>query len=322
MTTDTLNALAQQALDAWGGPGKAPRLVSHRENAVFEAHLKDGTQAALRLHRPGYNSVAEIQSELWWTHALAEQGFPAPKPIPSKSGDLLVQLGGNQVATVISWVDGAPIGATNDRLAGSLSDQIVLYRQVGDLLARLHTQSDALELPQTFTRRNWNADGFLGDKPLWGEFWLNPALTSDEVELVQSARTKAQDDLKAYEAEGADTGLIHADALRENVFQTEHGLTLIDFDDAGYGFRLFDLTTALSQSIEDDNYTALMDAVFEGYGKLRPLGSKDTSRVSLFAMLRTFASLGWVVPRLPADHPGISRYVRRATTAAHTYLNG
>ena len=140
-------------------------------------------------------------------------------------------------------------------------------------------------------------------------------------ELVQTARTEAIADLTRYKYEGADFGLIHADAVRENVFNTAQGLCLIDFDDAGFGFRLYDLTTALSQSVEDVNYADLMDAVLDGYGRLRPLSNADRERTALFRMLRAFASMGWAVPRMSPDSPEFYRYVRRALVAAEQYLD-
>ena len=66
-----LQDLAAKAVQAWGGSSHAPRLLSHRENAVFEVDLPGG-RAALRLHRPGYRTDAHILSELSWTRQLVE----------------------------------------------------------------------------------------------------------------------------------------------------------------------------------------------------------------------------------------------------------
>ncbi len=321
MSVEQLTQAAVSALAEWGGCEGVPKLVSHRENAVFEVRLKSGEKVALRLHRPGYNSSGEIKSEIWWTHELATFGFLVPVPIPASDGRLLANVEDGQTATAISWVDGDPIGASGASLDGSLSEQVKLYQQVGSLLAELHNITDKLSIPEEFERRNWDSDGFLGEDPLWGKFWENPALDKVGQELVQTARTEAIADLTRYKYEGADFGLIHADAVRENVFNTAQGLCLIDFDDAGFGFRLYDLTTALSQSVEDVNYADLMDAVLDGYGRLRPLSNADRERTALFRMLRAFASMGWAVPRMSPDSPEFYRYVRRALVAAEQYLD-
>ena len=46
-----------------------------------------------------------------------------------------------------------------------------------------------------------------------------------------------------------DRGLIHADLLGENILDDGAGLRLIDFDDCGWGFRFYDLGTAMLQSL-------------------------------------------------------------------------
>jgi Ser/Thr protein kinase RdoA (MazF antagonist) len=315
-----MNDVATQALAAWGG-GSAPRLISHRENAVFAVTLRDGRRAALRLHRPGYNSAEEIKSELWWTGALTDAGFPAPAPVATKSGALMQHMPDGQIATMIGWVDGAQIGAGGTPLAGTMAEQTALYRQLGALLAQLHTTSDALFLPGDFQRRDWNLEGFLGEAPLWGRFWENPLLDDTTRPLILKARQKAVEELTAY-APNADHGLIHADALRENVFRTGDRLTLIDFDDAGFGFRMYDLAVTLSQSLMDDNFEALKTALLEGYARHRPLGRHDIECFTLFTSLRAFASFGWIMPRLKPDDPAASCYLTRVTRAAETYLKG
>lgn len=314
-----MKQLAQQAAAAWGGVEVGPDLISHRENAVFSVQFENYTKAALRLHRPGYNSVQEIKSELWWTNALAENGFPAPRPIAAIDGSFLVELADNMFATVISWVDGAPIGAAGEPLSGSPLDQIQLYSNLGAVLARLHMESDALKLPADFQRRKWDVEGLLGTDPLWGRFWESSALSADTKRVIDVARMQAHHDLAEY-SKDADFGLIHADALRENVFQSDTGLTLIDFDDAGFGFRMFDLAVAVSQSRDDANLPDLRDAIVTGYSKIRPLSDADLKHFDLFTMLRCFASLGWSTSRLPEGHSDLKRYARRAEMAANDYI--
>jgi Ser/Thr protein kinase RdoA (MazF antagonist) len=318
--TGSTSDLARAALTAWDAGATAPRLISERENAVFEIALADGHRAVLRLHRHGYNSLAEIRSELWWMKELAHAGFATPAPIATRDGALVHVLDTGRAATVLSWADGAPVGDGNAPLPGTAAEQRARYREIGAMLARLHALSDTFAPPDWFTRRAWDIDGFLGPDPEWGRFWENPALTEEGRAIVQTARAAARADLEAHAATGADFGLIHADALRENVFAGAKGLTLIDFDDAGFGFRLYDLTTAVSQSIDDPDHGALLDAVVEGYAARRTLSDQERRLLPLFAMLRTFASCGWVLPRLPADHPRIPKSARRAVAAARTYL--
>ena len=107
-------------------------------------------------------------------------------------------------------------------------------------------------------------------------------------------------------------------ALQENVFQTEAGLTLIDFDDAGFGYRGYDLGVCLSQHYATRHLNDLIAAVAEGYGTLRQAPSIED--IKFFLMLRGLASCGWVITRQPKKSPVQRRYAERALHLAHQWL--
>lgn len=310
----TAQAEAEAALAAWGGAKSPPRLIKDRENAVFEVVLTDGTRAALRLHRPGYQSAAAIRSELWWTLALADAGLPVPRPIRTLKGALL-HPAAPRAASVIEWVEGIPLGAAFQPLSGSLNSQKKRFRTIGRLLAELHNATNALTLPTGFTRPHWDAGGLLGDTPFWGRFWENPALTAAERDLVLAARSAARDIL---DATPLDTGLIHADLMRENILFAGDTATLIDFDDCGFGYRLYDLGTLMLQNLDEPAYPALRAAAIEGYASARPL--PDAHLVDMFTMLRCLASCGWAVPRMAPHDPRLRSYATRAARQAEAFL--
>jgi len=113
----------------------------------------------------------------------------------------------------------------------------------------------------------------------------------------------------------ADYGLIHADLLQENILQNADGLWMIDFDDAGYGYRLFDLGTALIQHAECAYLPALRASLIEGYAAKRSVLVSDFD-VQVFTMLRAFASTGWIISRASADDGRQRFYSDRALRLA------
>ncbi|MGB5556772.1 MAG: phosphotransferase [Paracoccaceae bacterium] len=312
------DAAVREALALWGGSDCAPRLISHRENAVYEVELPSG-RAALRLHRVGYRSAAEIRSELSWTEALVERGFVAPTPVRALDGSMVLGLGSGQLVSVISWMEGTPIGAVGVPLVGSAEDQAALYHGVGGMLARLHNVTDALELREGFTRPRWDCAGLTGPGPLWGRYWEAPGLSGTEVALIVAARDRARARLAEFDAE-ADCGLIHADALRENVFRTGKGLALIDFDDSGFGYRMYDLASSVTQAVDDAAYPEIVDGLLDGYAAERPLAVAARDLFQMFAMLRAFSAVGWTIPRVAANDPKLAIYRRRALSAAEGFL--
>jgi Ser/Thr protein kinase RdoA (MazF antagonist) len=147
-------------------------------------------------------------------------------------------------------------------------------------------------------------------------------LSDPESALLRQARSQALADLATFAAEAGDFGLIHADVLRENLLRDGPGLWLIDFDDSGFGFRLYDLGTALSQSLEEPQLARLAEALLTGYARTRPLPADAARRLTLFAMLRTLASCGWIASRAGRGDPRPRFYADRALRTARAYLDG
>ena len=117
-----------EALAAFGG--RAARLIAERENAVYAAELPGG-KAAIRLHRPGYQTPAAIRSELDWMAALAKAGVRVPAPLGGP-----VTLSTGRLATAVRWVEGTPLGEGGAPLPGSALEQIERFRAVGRAVAR------------------------------------------------------------------------------------------------------------------------------------------------------------------------------------------
>ena len=301
----------------WGGYIEQPKLIKHRENAVFDVTLRGNVRVALRLHRPGYKKQEEIESELWWTNALAEQGFPVPVPVQNVDGNYLSEISPEFIATVIKWVNGKPIG-TADANQFKISKKIDF--ELGKVIGNLHNITEDLSFPDWFSRPSWGIEGLLGEYPNWGKFWEGEHLRSQEKEIFTIARDRAYSLLKQYEKEGAKTLLIHADVIGENVFQNDSGISLIDFDDCGYGFPIYDLATATIQSLEDINYQRRCNLILEGYDKVRSLKQIDTDLFPIFAMLRVLATSAWIVPRVSTNDPKIQIYKDRAITQAVEFL--
>lgn len=321
MTETEALTLAEEAALHWTGCAD-PRPLSHRENAVFAVALPDAARGVLRLHRKGYQSEEAIRSELWWMDALAEAGLAVPRPQRTTDGALLAQLADGRIASVLSWVEGRPIGTGGAPLEGTPDDQMRLYASVGHAIAQVHVASDQLSLPPWFSRPHWDSEGLLGPAPFWGRFWDHPAASEPEAILLQEARRLARERLSDYAAQGADQGLIHADLLRENILCDGPHARLIDFDDCGFGFRLYDLGTALAQNLEEPALDLIATGLVEGYATLRPLTDADMAMLPVFVMLRTLASVGWTMPRLAPGDPRIRAYLNRAVRTAHAVLEG
>jgi Ser/Thr protein kinase RdoA (MazF antagonist) len=217
---------------------------------------------------------------------------------------------------VVTWLDGKPLGKSREPL--KLPDAPAVFHTLGREMAKLHLACDAWTRPVRFTRCAWDAEGLLGDDPLWGRFWENPTLDADTKRLLTAFRSVAMRHLARVP--DLDQGLIHADLVRENVMLDGDGqIAMIDFDDGGFGYRLFDLATALLKNRREPNYPALLSALIAGYRSVRWL---DTTELDLFLCLRAVTYLGWIVPRMdePSSHVRNARFITDAQELCGAYM--
>jgi Ser/Thr protein kinase RdoA (MazF antagonist) len=112
--------------------------------------------------------------------------------------------------------------------------------------------------------------------------------------------------------------------VRENVLLDGDAIQIIDFDDCGHGWHVYDLAVALYQNRDEAIYPLIEASLLDGYRQERDLTPEDIASLPLFSALRAFAFLGWVQSRVEGD---VNRNagMRISTIAAHVvaaYLRG
>jgi len=316
-----LTAFAELVLDQWDGGWRTVRLIKYRENAVFAVARATGERAVLRIHRPGYHSDVELRSELAWIEALSEDGVALPRPLRSRTGSVLVTSQVNEVpharqVDMFEWVEGRPLANLTE--TGALIDA---YRQVGALAGSMHRHAARWHRPEDFCRHAWDIEGLIGVQPLWGDFRELSSLSGDDRQLLEQAASRAAAELEALPAE--DYTLIHADLVPDNVLLGSDGVKVIDFDDSGFGWRMFELATALLPYLDAPHYPAIEKALFEGYRSTSELSERERAQLPLFLYLRSLTYLSWVHTRSGTQtaREMTSTFVQRALSLARVYLD-
>jgi Ser/Thr protein kinase RdoA (MazF antagonist) len=328
MTDDFLRrmqALAQAALERWDLGAAALAPIKVRENAVFRIDLRDGGRAVLRVHRPGYHSDSELESEFAWLDALESAGVRVPRVIRSRGGrnfEIVTGLDGPRQIDVFEWIEGRQLGSVEAGISGSSESVADQYHQIGALAARMHNHAQGWQPPPVFRRHSWDAGGLVGEQPFWGRFWDLGALSHAQRDLLLRVRGFIARDLAGYGMHADRYGLIHADLVPENLLIDGSRACVIDFDDAGFGWHLFELATSLYFITGDSLYPAARDALICGYRSERALSDAALERLPLFLAVRGTTYLGWVHTRQGTDTANEMTpfLVEHACAAAEEYL--
>lgn len=291
----------------WDLEGAELQLVAVSENAVFRVDVTGGESFVLRIHRPGYHTLTELNAERQWTAALRQAGISAPAAVLTRQGHGYATVavpGSDEVRHVgmVAWVDGMLLS----RVIEQQSDQaarIPWFDRLGRIAAQIHNQAVQWPLPANFTRHALDADGFMGERPFWGRFWEIPQLKPAERKLVQQVREIIYQTLNEYDKTDGTYSLIHADLHADNVVVDGDRLHVIDFDDAGFGWHQYELAVALFSFQDEDNYDAIYKGLVQGYRSERRLDDRSLALLPMFLLIRGLALLGWMQQR-PEIVPG------------------
>jgi Ser/Thr protein kinase RdoA (MazF antagonist) len=87
--------------------------------------------------------------------------------------------------------------------------------------------------------------------------------------------------------------LIHADMHPGNILVHGDRLTVIDFDDAGFGWHAYDIAVVLTYYQSKPNAREIERAFLDGYRATRPLSDETLALIPMFRLTRWMASIGW-----------------------------
>lgn len=289
---------AREALAAFPVEPAALDLVAVAENITFRVvDARDGGQYVFRLHRPWYHTHEELISERVWLRALVASGISVPTPVPARDGREYVQvvipeLGEQRYAGMITWTEGRLL---SEALAENTDAawHATAFEQLGTLTAAMHNQAADWTVPAGFTRHHLDTDGLMGERPFWGPFWEHTLLSPTESRLLLETRDRIRVALARYGRDPHSYSLIHADMHPRNVLVNGTRLTVIDFDDTGFGWHLYDIAVALIHQQGTADYPAVEAAFMRGYRRLRALSDADLALLPMFHLMRGMVQIGW-----------------------------
>jgi Ser/Thr protein kinase RdoA (MazF antagonist) len=297
-----LDRIAQAALASYDLPaGTTTELVNLSENATYAVRTPSGAiTAALRVHRLDYHPDGAIRSELAWIDALREEGVvTTPALVSARDGERELTVADPAAATaprsvvMFEWLPGA---------SPDESSLVANFAELGELTARLHVQARTWEPPADFRRFSWGYDEAFGSIARWGRWQDAPGVDAGTLPVLTRLDRTLHDRLAAYGRSHERWGLIHADLRLANLLESPGRPTaVIDFDDCGFGWFLYDFGAAVSFIEDHPDVPAATDQWVEGYRRVSPLPAADEAQLRTFVMFRRLLLLAWIGSHASVD---------------------
>ncbi len=295
-------------------------LVNVSENQTYKVCCADGQQYALRVNRVGYHTLAEINSEMAWLENLQQQkSIHVARPLRGCDGQYLqtVILNGEHRGVILShWEAGVePV------IGNELSD---FTFELGGLSAKLHLHVLQWQRPAWFTRPRWDFQAALGESaPRWGSWKNGIGVDPSLIKVFQRTVDVIRKRLHNYGQNENRFGLVHGDLRLANILVDGKQLTLIDFDDSGFGWFMNDAATMVSFHEHEPQVPDLIENWIEGYREQRALMREDEVEIPTFIMMRRLLLVAWLGSHAEIDlakHLG-SRYSQQTADLCERFLS-
>jgi Ser/Thr protein kinase RdoA (MazF antagonist) len=329
-TADVLPRLARAALSAYElRPDAQLTPIRLMNNGVFEVRTDRGGRFVLRVHRPAYRDVAHTRSELRFLEVLHEElrgsRVRVPRPVRTRDGELLVEVAvpgrpdERRHCDVLSWVDGRVLRPTR-----GLGAQGV--HLLGEALARIHTVAEQVERSEELQLPRWDADGLFTEASPFRPGPLDGVFSRDEARLFQEVEERTRAILASLDNEDDAFGVINSDFILVNCHFVRRArgweLGVLDFDDLGWGYFLYDLCPLLGNLADYPRNAAMRRTFLAGYRSVRPLRPELERHLPVLMAARHMSACLWVVgiERTQGSGPPVAEHIAARMDAARQCL--
>lgn len=238
----------------------------------------------LKISHHHWRSQSDIQFELEFLDFLDQHNLPIASPLKTKSEQLCVTINaveGDRYAALFPYAPGEiPQGDLN------LEQSMIM----GQALGKLHQTS--LQFKNETPRQCLSLEYLLDDSLET----INPYLrnhTQDQPYLL-AVIEEIKQQLICLDKTAPLWSVCWGDPHSGNVhFTTDNQITLFDFDQCGYGWRVFDLAKFLQVSLSAGINRKVRDAFFKGYEDVQQLTDAEVN--SLQALTQVAHIWAWAI---------------------------
>lgn len=125
------------------------------------------------------------------------------------------------------------------------------------------------------------------------EWYVNNTVLSDEEKnYISKAAIIISTKLSEYGINKTNFGLIHSDCRFSNILKDESGYIIIDFDDCGDGWYMYDVASVFGFNENHPYVETAKERLLNGYTSSRKLAEADIKMLDTFIMMRQIGLIG------------------------------
>jgi Ser/Thr protein kinase RdoA (MazF antagonist) len=198
------------------------------------------------------------------------------------------------------------------------------FERLGEVTARMHQHARSWRLPAGFSRKRWDVDAMVGPKSFWGPWQAGAGLDAPAIAVVGEALDAVRRRLIRFGDAPARFGLVHADLRLANLLVDGPHLRIIDFDDCGFSWFVYDFAGAVSFIEREPILPGLLQAWTAGYRRAAPLAAEDAAEIPTFVVLRRIMLTAWLASHaeVPFAREIGAAYTAGTVNLAREFLDG
>ena len=296
------------------GPDTVPEPLEGdaSDRRFFRVRPAEGPSRVLMVH-PG-RIDARVQPFLSMARFLGGRGFPVPEVVECHAGEGILVLEDLGDTTLQMHLDGVGVSEESWR---------TLYEQAVDLIVRLQ-RSGTPGLEPTVSAYHFALDRqrLARELAYFEEHYVRGLLEDPLSENDARVLRRSLDALAERADRPDDHVLCHRDFHSRNLMLQDGNLVMIDFQDARWGPRAYDLASLLEDAyveVPDDLAASMRRRFLDGLGEAAPSDFEDA--YSAAAAQRTLKAVGTFAGQ--ATRFGVRSYLRsipRALSCARRAL--
>ena len=288
----------RQAVAGFGLPRGQVRVLSTRFGKVCLVHTaRDGNRTQIRLAPGRGDTHVRLEAEMaWLTHLATRHDLTVPIPRPWRGGTFVSPpLGSGEktawFAIACSWVRGRHLDF------GLRADDM---RRAGDLIGRMHLANRDAPPGIAAARADWGIPRLFALATSLRDLVAGSAVpptgvTETTANALRASHAHLADAWRTLPSGADDVGLIHTDSHRQNLRWSRNALGLVDFEDMATGRFMIDVACLWSKMEARRDGQRLLDAILDGYDRVRPLSRHALRDLRVMLAFRRFDYAGWVL---------------------------